>query len=522
MNIDRNYCLEYSRISTDEQNPQSCEDQSTINKRFIASINKKLATNGSFRDEGVSGSTLDRAGLQDLLIRCQEDKSIYAVVVTESDRAARGNLSYITLRETLKKFGVKLVAVTQPMINDSEEGEMVGEILGAINGFFSKITRRKSMRALDEKAARGWWPSRALIGYKNVNIGTEEAPNRIIETDEEKALYVRQIPKLYNQGYSYQEIADRFYEEGLRGKNNGKVSPEEVRQILFNDFYLGEFTWRGKRHKANHEILFNWLEVQQARNRSHEKGHPHSGVELRDRLLFKKLPFFCGECKDLHITAEIKIKNYKKWSTEHCLYHCTKSRGRHTCTQPSINRLDLVQEFADKVVAPIDIGMDLSEFLLEEMDREYSALKEDQNKLLVNISKRIGQIDTELKNLFEMRIAGKITAIGDKSPDEVYEEYKQKKENDRIQLLGTQNKLEKNSLDWQKKASNFFLLCQNAEKYFLKAKELPQYLFLRKVSSNLFLTNKEVVVEHRFPFSYLVELNTHPSRLPRVDSNHEP
>src|SRR3989344_7128350 len=249
MNIDRNYCLEYSRISTDEQNPQSCEDQSTINKRFIASINKKLATNGSFRDEGVSGSTLDRAGLQDLLIRCQEDKSIYAVVVTESDRAARGNLSYITLREALKKLGLKLIAVTQPMINDSEEGEMVGEILGAINGFFSKITRRKSMRALDEKAARGWWPSRALIGYKNVNIGTEEAPNRIIETDEEKAPFVKLMPKLYNQGLSYQEISDKLYDEGLSGKSGGKVSPEEIRKIIFSDFYLGEFWWRGKKYK---------------------------------------------------------------------------------------------------------------------------------------------------------------------------------------------------------------------------------------------------------------------------------
>ena len=522
MNIDRNYCLEYSRISTDEQNPQSCTDQSTINKRFISSINKKLALNGSYRDEGVSGSTLDRAGLQDLLIRCQEDKSIYAVVVTESDRAARGNLSYITLRETLKKFGVKLVAVTQPMINDSEEGEMVGEILGAINGFFSKLTRRKSMRALDEKASRGWYPSRAPLGYKNVNIGTEDAPNRIIETDEEKALYVKRIPKLYNQGFSYQEIADRFHDEGLRGKNNGKVSPEEVREILFSDFYLGEFTWRGKRYKANHELLFSWLEIQQARNRSHEKGHVHSTKELKDRLLFKKLSFYCGECKDLRITGEIKIKKYKKWETEHFLYHCTKSRGRALCSQPSINREDLIQEFADKVVAPISIDEELAEFLLEEMDREYASLKGEKEKTLHNINMRLGQIERELKNLFEMRLSGSITSMSDKSADEVYEEYKQKKEFEKMQLQSTKNKLEQNSLDWRKKASNFFLLCQNAKKYFLEAEEMQQYLFLRKVSSNLFLTNRELVVEHQFPFSYLVEMNAHPTGLPRVDSNHEP
>ncbi|MBI4038406.1 recombinase family protein, partial [Candidatus Daviesbacteria bacterium] len=185
------------------------------------------------------------------------------------------------------------------------------------------------MRALDEKAARGWWPGKAPIGYKNVNIGTDEKPDRIIEVDEDFAPYVRQIPSWYNQGSSYQDIADKLYGQGLIGKLNGKVSPEEVRKIIFNDFYLGEFLWRGKKYKANHPPLLSYLEVHKARSRSKEKGHTHSTKELNDKFPYKKLNFYCFDCKDLRITAESKTKHYPRTNrtVEYTFYHCTKSKG---------------------------------------------------------------------------------------------------------------------------------------------------------------------------------------------------
>lgn len=301
--------LTYERVSTEDQtHTKSCDDQKTVNDRYILSQGWKLAINGDFRDEGKSGTSLDRPGLQDLLIRCSTDKSVKAVIVTESDRIARGNLAYLTIREALKKYGVKIVAVTQPMIDDSDEGEMLGEVFGAINGFFAKLTKRKSIRALDEKAARGWWPSKAPLGYKNVNKGTDEQPDRIIAVDEEEAIYVRQIPKLYNQGLSYRDISDHLHSLGLRGHEHGKVSSNEIRKILFSDFYLGEFDWRGKRHKGNHEPLFNKLEVWQARNRSKETGHLHSTDKLKNEFPFKNLSDFrCADC-NCRITAEKKAK----------------------------------------------------------------------------------------------------------------------------------------------------------------------------------------------------------------------
>ncbi len=522
--MEKQFCLTYERVSTDDQkNTQSCNDQKTVNDRFIGTNSWSLAENADYRDEGISGSTLDRPGLQDLLIRCHENKSIKSIVVTETDRLARGNDAYIPIRAMLKAYGVKVYAVTQPMIDDTEEGEMFGEIMGAINGFFSKITRRKSMRALDEKAARGWWPGMAPIGYKNTNVGTEEKPDRIIEIDEVAAPYIRQIPKLYNQGLSYLEIADRLYDQGMRGKKNCKLSQNEVRKILFSDFYLGEFLWRGKKYKANHQPLLSWFDVQKARNRSQEKGHAHSTLLLRERHLFKRLPFYCP-C-GCHITGETKHKHYNGTNrdADYELYHCTKSKGGwQKCQQPTINHDDLIHEFAAKAVQPIDIDQELAEFMLEEMDHDFKNQHGEQEQLLNNINRRLGQIDTELTNLFEMRLAGAITSMGDKSPDQVYEDYKRKKELERTQLTETKGKLENGDTQWEQKASNFFSLCCNATNRFLEAKESEQYQFLRVITSNVLLDNKKVIVTHKMPFSWLAQKSTHPQVLRGEDSNLEP
>src|SRR5215469_10377068 len=224
------YVASYERVSTEEQtHTRSCEDQKIMNDRYIAQQGWQLIEHGDYRDEGLSGKSIDRPGLQDLIIRCQEDSRIKAVVVTEADRIARGNVAFLFIRESLKKAGVKIVAVTQPMIDDTDEGEMLGEIMGAVNGYLASITRRKSMRALDMKAERGWYPSKAPLFYLNFNAGTDENPNRIIIVDEVRKHYALQIPKLYNRGYSYAEISDMLFDQGLRGNEKGKVSPEEIR-----------------------------------------------------------------------------------------------------------------------------------------------------------------------------------------------------------------------------------------------------------------------------------------------------
>jgi hypothetical protein len=141
---------------------------------------------------------------------------------------------------------------------------------------------------------------------------------------------------------------------------------------------------------------------------------------------------------------------------------------------------------------------------------------------LYSMNRRLGQIEMELRNLFEMRIAGQILPIDGNNPQEVYEEYKSKKEAEKYSIQNKVKKLQLDDQEWKNKASNFFEDCCNAKYKFLHAEEEKQYLFLNRITSNVFLDEKKLIVTHKIPFTYLLKSDSHPNLLPRQDSDLEP
>src|SRR5581483_2551869 len=161
-------CLVYCRVSTEEQAEKgfSLDAQEKLCRDFAERSAFHVA--GVYRDEGKSGTTLDRPALKDLLAKCTEGETINAVVVQETDRLARNTHDHLTIRAVLQKAGVKLISVNQPMLDDSPEGNMIDTILASVNQFQSDLSGRKVRKALQEKFDQGWWPGWAPLGYRNV------------------------------------------------------------------------------------------------------------------------------------------------------------------------------------------------------------------------------------------------------------------------------------------------------------------------------------------------------------------
>ncbi len=82
-------CLVYCRVSTEEQADKgySLDAQEKLCREFAERSSYRVA--GVYRDEGKSGTTLDRPALQDLLAKCTNGTVINAVIVQETDRLAR-------------------------------------------------------------------------------------------------------------------------------------------------------------------------------------------------------------------------------------------------------------------------------------------------------------------------------------------------------------------------------------------------------------------------------------------------
>lgn len=148
--------LIYCRVSTEEQaqdGHHSLSAQKSICSKLAIDLGYNIVE--IFEDPGKSATNMNRPGLQDMLIRCQEDKSIEAVFVQDTDRLARNTNDHLTIKAILQKAGVKLISASQPTIDESAEGNMIDTIIAAVNQFQSDLTARKTKKGLEEKVRNG-------------------------------------------------------------------------------------------------------------------------------------------------------------------------------------------------------------------------------------------------------------------------------------------------------------------------------------------------------------------------------
>jgi len=90
-----------------------------------------------------------------------------------------------------------------------------------------------------EKAARGHWPTRAPLGYRNVT-GTDG--KKTIEPDPEMAPLVAQLFRWYATGaYPLKVVTRRACAEGLVYRSGNTVPVNTVHSILRNRIYTGAF-----------------------------------------------------------------------------------------------------------------------------------------------------------------------------------------------------------------------------------------------------------------------------------------
>src|SRR3989338_5131518 len=157
-------CVIYSRVSSEEQLKGLSVDVQKENCAKWAKENDYQIV-GVFEDGGKTGTkTVGRDGLEDMIIQCQEDH-IEAALVVDTDRIARNEVDHFFIKNELKKGSTQLIAINQPMINDSPEGQFFETILAGTNAFYSRLLGRKVKKTLEKKCRDGNWPGPAIVGY---------------------------------------------------------------------------------------------------------------------------------------------------------------------------------------------------------------------------------------------------------------------------------------------------------------------------------------------------------------------
>lgn len=378
-------CLVYCRVSTEEQAEKgySLDTQEKLCRDFAGRSGYTVA--GVYRDEGKSGTTLDRPALQDLLGKCGNGQPVSAVIVQETDRLARNTHDHLTIRALLQKAGVRLISVAQPMLDDSPEGKMIDTILASVNQFQSDISGRKVRKALQEKFDQGWWPGWAPLGYINLVVGEQGDGRRatsIIRRDMKTWPLLREGFRLYLTGnYSADEVRDLLHNKGLRSKTGKRIAHSVMARILRDPFYAGVMIWKGQRRTGRHEPIITLSEHKQILEII-ESHNLHACRRRKHGFLLRGF-VFCNLCGHRY-TAETHPAKNKSY------YHCAAARAhsnRHQNVDVSALESQVEEQFKNISFNPAFVRLIVEK--LKIVSAGYRQDAETQRRILLNQQKAI-------------------------------------------------------------------------------------------------------------------------------------
>ena len=243
----------YARYSSENQSEKSIDDQVRVCKNYCKEHEISVNAEHIFIDEALSGSLLNRPGLQ-ALDKAAENKEFEAVVVDDLSRLSRSNHQMLTLVLKFNYYQVKLVSVSDGIVTDDENSKLGIQMRGLINELYLDDLGKKTMRGLEGQKLRGFSAGENVYGYCSKPVGELRLNKRgqakyegkVHKINPEEAEVVRKIFQEFINGNSIHKIATKLNEDKVPTKKNmnGGWNVSTVARILKNEKYVGKWDWR--------------------------------------------------------------------------------------------------------------------------------------------------------------------------------------------------------------------------------------------------------------------------------------
>jgi len=222
---------------------------------------------GEYVDDGISGSIVNRDGLQKMFL--EEDYDF--VVVYSTDRLWRDDLSTAIIKHTLKTRGVDVKSVKETnytLYSDNPSDFLVNSFMELLNSYEKMIITQRLVTGRRQKVLKTNTTSGLLpIGYR------WEVRNNVktVVVDEGVKDVVKNIFVSYNQSMKVSQI-HRQTNERLIEIGRKKMSYQGVKNILSNSFYSGVVNYGDIKIKnGSHEKIITKNLFTRCQNRLEKK-----------------------------------------------------------------------------------------------------------------------------------------------------------------------------------------------------------------------------------------------------------
>ena len=426
----------YCRLSVDDEKKDAESNSITNQKQILLDYCQKQGFTNTmfFVDDGISGTSFERGGFQQMQKMVEEGK-ICRVIVKDLSRFGREMVEAGRLTQIVyPSLGVTFISLHENVNSTTGEGMEMLPFYNIFNEWYAAQTSKK---------IRAVWQSKAENGKRvspTVPFGYVKDPNDKEKwlIDEPAAEVVRKIYALCLAGRGPLQIAKQLEEEKTLvpsayyesiGRTHARKVPSDyckwdqktVVGILENRQYTGcavnfkSTTVSYKVHKKIHnatedyQIIPNmqepiiseeqWLRVQELRK------HRRRPTATGRASLFSGL-VYCPDCgAKLHFCAAKSLKRNQEF------WRCSNYKdGRGTCQIHYIRDVVLERIVLEAISSLADFVKCHEPVFLYMLAKKTNAMRQKEHKRLEQAveqgTKRIAEIDRLIEKVFEQNAIG--------------------------------------------------------------------------------------------------------------------
>lgn len=402
-NDNQKSCAIYCRFSSKQQEGgYSIEAQKSACRDYAQKQNWKIYR--IFEDRALSGTSDERDAFQEMIGLATENPPPFTILLVHKlDRFARNRYDSVKYKYLLRKKGIRVLSVTQPMVGADTPTEVLMEsLLEGMDEFYSLNLAKETIKGMTEAAKQGFWcHGRAPFGYgkKIILQGTNRRAKLEIEHKEAKT--VEWIYKRYGRGdIGIKGLAMELNNRGIRPRTGKYFTKGHIEHILGSEKYAGDMIFgkelnTGARPfkplqepitvKNSHPAIISRELDAKVKNilkrRNPENAHPriHNDSYLLSSLII------CGKCGARYVGASGKSGKYH-------YYICgTKNRkGKVACDAPEYNRSNLESKVIEQIKKHI--------ITKDNINKLGSDLFEAAKDAIPEITKKTARMEIDIRN----------------------------------------------------------------------------------------------------------------------------
>ena len=231
----------YARVSSDQQAEKNNSIPSQLRLLNEYALKHNMTVYKEYVDEGESALSVNRPAFLEMITETKKKfPPFQAILVWKLSRFARNRQDSIVYKAMLKKRGIDVISISEP-IDNTPQGQLMEGMIEVIDEFYSAILAQETLRGMTENARKGYrnggYP---IYGYKNTRIFDDNKnPKTKYEINNSEAEIVKLIFDLYAKGNGLKNIVMSLNKNGYKPRSGNIWSTTTISNILRNETYIG-------------------------------------------------------------------------------------------------------------------------------------------------------------------------------------------------------------------------------------------------------------------------------------------